>query len=101
MKSLDDFNEETRKIIIDCTNDLFIMLPNLENKITKDQIINTFLQNISQNIEFNCGNLGKNVGGQYSNGKIRILKIDNENRIKSIVFHELMHALIKDIHKKK
>lgn len=99
MKSLDDFNEETRKIIIDCTNDLFIMLPNLENKITKDQIINTFLQNISQNIEFNCGNLGKNVGGQYSNGKIRILKIDNENRIKSIVFHELMHALIKDIHK--
>lgn len=99
MNNLDDFNEKTRKIIIECTNDLFVMLPNLKNKIKKDKILNIFIQNITENIEFDCDKLEKNIEGQYSNGRIRIAKINNKNRVKSVVFHELMHALVKDIHK--
>ena len=96
MKSINDFNKETKEIIEQYIEDLFLMFPNLENKISKKQVETELISNLDHNIEFNC-KLKEKTGGKYNTKEKKIYiseKINNDSKQKDLtVFHEISHAL--------
>ena len=101
MKSIKDFNEETQLIIKKYIDDLFLVLPNLNDKFSKEKIEEIFLQNLDHNIEY-TDKLEKRVFGKYNRKEKKIyisqhILVD-EQRTKLTLFHELTHAVTASIY---